>query len=120
MKASDTMFAQSVIAAILCRTSSNPITGPALAAQFVSSLRTITQIIEEARSAGIKIASSEGGFDKYIGQAVEPGYYQARRPEEMRSTYDRYQQRIQKLSTRAKKLMDFSRDNPSLYEQDLL
>ena len=118
MKPTETMFAQSVVASILCRSFKNPITGSALAAQYSVDIRKITQVVEEARDAGIKIASSKGGFDRHMGVIVEPGYYQAKRPEEMRSTYEMYQQTIGNLSARAKRLMNFNRENPSLYEQD--
>lgn len=112
------LFRESVIAAIICRSYKNPITGAALAGSFGVDIRKITQIVEGARDAGIKIASSKGGFDKYLGRVVEAGYYRANAPEEMRSTYDMYQDTIKNLSARAKKMMNFNRENPSLYEQD--
>jgi predicted DNA-binding transcriptional regulator YafY len=119
MKSEDpVMFAQAVTAAILCRSWKNPITGAALAQSFSVDIRRITGVIEEARDAGIKIASSKGGFDKHINRQLEPGYYQAKTPEEMRSTYDMYQATIKNLSARAKKIMNFNGVNPSLYEQD--
>ena len=105
MKTSDTLFAQAVVAAILCRSYRNPITGAVLAEQFAVDIRTITGIVEQARDAGMKISSSKGGFDKYLGLVVPSGYYQAKTPEEMRSTYDMYQSTIKQLSTRAKKMM---------------
>jgi hypothetical protein len=115
----ETMFAQAVTAAILCRDFKNPITGAALAQEFGVNIRTITGVIEIARDSGIKIASSKGSFDKFLNRKVDAGYYQAKSPEEMRSTYDFYQKTIKELSARAKKLMDFGGANPSVFEQGL-
>ena len=114
---SEVMFCQSVTAAILCRTHRNPITGSALAQEFNVDIRKITGVIEDARDAGVKIASSKGGFDRHLGMVVEAGYYQAHTPEQMRSTYEMYQTTIKNLSARAKKMMCFDNCNPSLYEQ---
>lgn len=108
---------KAVIAAILCRSYRNPITGKVLADQFGVDIRKITQIIEEARDSGIKIASSKGGRDDYIGGVVPAGYYQAHSPEEMRSTFEMYRSTIKQLSSRAKAIMNFNGQNPTIFEQ---
>ena len=111
------MFAQAVTAAILCRNWRNPITGDALCQEFGCDIRKITTIVKNARVAKTKIASSRGGYDKYLGAMVHAGYYQARTPEEMRSTADMIHGTAMELLKLEKDLMDFGNVQPSVWEQ---
>lgn len=117
MKPTDTMFHDSIIAAILCRSYKNPIPGAALAAQFGVDIRRIADEVRDARRAGHKIASSRGGWDRFMNVELEPGYYGGRRPEEMASTAEMLRNTGLDLLHTAKLLMDFGNVEPSLYEQ---
>jgi hypothetical protein len=116
-RSDDAMFVQGILAAILCRTYKNPITGDALAEGYGVDLRQITTIVSNARKKRIKIASSKGGRDEYLGVKVEAGYYQARTPEEMRSTADMIHGTAMELLKLEKDLMDFGNVQPSVWEQ---
>ena len=113
-----TQLRDRILAAILCRRYRNPITAQVLVDQFpdLHSIREVTEIVAEARDAGYKIASSKGGWDRYLNENVEAGYFQAVRPEEIRSTADMLESTIAHLSSRRKKLLTFGGD-PTLYEQ---
>lgn len=117
MKSTEVMFHQSVVAAILCRNFKNPITGAVLAEQFSVDLRKIADVVREARIAGIKIASSRGGFDRFLNVELEPGYYGARRPEEIKSTAEMIHKTAMDLLHTERLLMDFKGENPTVWEQ---
>jgi biotin operon repressor len=110
-------FAVRVLAHIQLRDYTHPVNSDELEAVFGVKERQITQAIEYLRDSGHKVASSKGRHDRYLGVYVPPGFYIARRPEEMRSTADMLQSTIQRISERRRRLMDFGNAAPSLYEQ---
>lgn len=106
-----------ILGSILCRTWKNPITGQALADSYQVDIRVVTSVVKQKRAAKIKIASSRGGFDKYIGQNVEPGYYRAYSPEEMASTAEMLRKTALAELAIAKSLMDFGEADLNLWEK---
>jgi hypothetical protein len=109
-------FALRVLAHIQLRDYHHPVNSDELEAVFGVSERRITQAIEFLRDEGHKVASSKGRNDKYLGVYVPPGFYIARRPEQILSTCDMLDSTIKRLSERKRKLLDFGNAALSLWE----
>lgn len=105
-----------VLAAILCRTIRNPITGDALALQFSTDRRKIADLIETWRDEGIKIGSTKGGLDA-DGNERPKGYFQAKDPGEMLETVAHMESMARQIWARAQKLKKWG-TVPTLWEQD--
>lgn len=111
MSRPDVMLALRVLKRIQQHTSTNPITGGSLAAEFGTTWRRVATVVEDLRDSGHKIGSSKS----------DPmGYFLARHPSELTSTLDHLEGQAKKILARRNRLANWGSAQSTIFESEVV